>query len=98
MKAKARRAVEILDFPPNVLPGSYKFELFGSSEALVSSCRGIIRYSTDEITLKVAGGRMKISGRGLVMRSCNGRSLRISGEILSVVTPEGINGEDGRRQ
>ena len=92
MKQTVRRAAEILDFPPDSLPGASRFELYGSSEAVISPCRGIVRYSPEEITLKVSGGRMRIDGRGLVMRSCNNMTLRICGEIFSVTTAEGLNG------
>ncbi|MBO4217556.1 MAG: YabP/YqfC family sporulation protein [Clostridia bacterium] len=89
MKRSVKRAAELLDFPPSSLPSSSKCEISGSEEAIISPCRGIIRYSPDEITVRVSGGRMKITGRGLVMRSCNGMTLRVEGEILSVATAEG---------
>ncbi len=89
MKKTARRAAELLDFPPNSLPLTSKCELFGSSEATVSPCRGIVRYSPEEITVRVAEGRIKIIGRGLVMRSCNNMTLRVSGAISSVVPADG---------
>ena len=91
MKRTVRRAAEMLDFPPDSLPGAFRLELYGSSEAVISPCRGILRYSPEEVTLKVSDGRMRIAGRGLVMRSCNDMTLRINGEIFSVTTAEGLN-------
>ena len=81
-----------MDFPPDSLPGVSKIELFGSSEATVSPCMGIIRYSDEEITVRVAEGKVRVSGRGLVMRSCNNMTLRISGDIRSVTTAGGMKG------
>ena len=92
MKQTVRRAAEIFDFPPDSLPIASRSVLFGSSEAIISPCRGILRYSPEEITVKVPGGKMRITGRGLVMRSCNDMTLRISGEIGSVTTAEGMKG------
>ena len=59
-------------------------------ECLVCGRRFITNEYVDEITVKVSDGRMKIEGRGLVMRSCGNMTLRISGDIFSVTTAEGM--------
>ena len=90
MRKTAKHLSDLLDFPPSSLPSASKCELSGSTEAVISPCRGIVRYSPDEITVMVSDGRMKIEGRGLVMRSCGNMTLRISGDIFSVTTAEGM--------
>ena len=90
MKKSAKHLSDLLDLPPSALPFSSKCELSGSAEAVISPCRGIVRYSKDEITVKVSDGRMRIEGRDLVMRSCCNMTLRVTGDIWSVTTAEGI--------
>jgi len=78
------RASEMFDLPGEVVAGVTRVTITGGGRVYVENHRGIIDYSDTDIVL--SGGRtvIRISGRGLQLRSMSTSELLITGSVLNV--------------
>ena len=76
-----QEAVERLDLPPEVAVGVPQVELYGSRQLYMAGHRGVISYSTEEVT--VSGGSMtvRIIGKDLQLAAMTDGELRLTGHI-----------------
>ena len=72
--------------PTESLPGVPFTEICigENSEITVSSCRGILMYSSEIIRLRLDKHKMTVTGEKMVLRSFSDGSVKISGEILGI--------------
>lgn len=63
------------------IPQLYRMAWLGDHELQVDGCRGIIRYDTDAICLRVGGAVMNITGRSLTISAMTGGEMTIHGTI-----------------
>ncbi len=75
---------ERLNVPPNALGGSAQIEIVSNREATVEGCRGVIEYSSSEITLDLGDSVASFTGSSLCMKYMTRTSAVIEGEINSV--------------
>lgn len=77
------KAAQTLDLPADVT-GLPRLELVGDRELRVEYHKGILSYGTDEI--HISAGRMviRVTGRGLELRSMNAAELLITGAVQMV--------------
>ena len=74
-------AVERLNLPPETAVGVPQVELYGSRQLYMAGHRGVISYSTEEVT--VSGGSMtvRIIGKDLQRAAMTDGELRLTGHI-----------------
>ena len=74
-------AVERLNLPPETAVGVPQVELYGSRQLYMAGHRGVISYSTEEVT--VSGGSMtvRIIGKDLQLAAMTDGELRLTGHI-----------------
>ena len=74
-------AVERLNLPPETAVGVPQVELYGSRQLYMAGHRGVISYSTEEVT--VSGGSMtvRIIGKDLQLTAMTDGELRMTGHI-----------------
>ena len=71
------------------VPGLPLVELLGNGRMLVENHRGLICYSTQEVRIKVKGGLLCVSGRGLSVCKMTDCALVIKGCISTLEYLEG---------
>ena len=72
------------DFPGDILTGVPSVELKGDSEASIVGHRGVIAYSTDEVSISSVLGRVQIRGHNLVIFRMNRERIVIHGRVCSI--------------
>lgn len=78
-----------LDLPPEVALDAVKLSVVGGQELRAANHRGILIYESERIVFRCRGGAVTVSGRGLRLTELNEEWLRISGELVSILLPDG---------
>ena len=73
-----------ISLPSDALFGEVRIEVRGRELLLVSGCRRILKYSSEEIMLKLKGFCVCIDGRGLLCTAYHYGSVSIEGEICNI--------------
>ena len=87
-----------LDLPPEVALDAVKLSVVGGNELRAANHRGILIYESERIVFRCRGGAVMVSGRGLRLTELNEEWLRISGQLFSILLPEGENAAEKARQ
>ena len=88
------RLAAALELPSEVL-GGMQVVVRGREEVDVAHCRRILGYSTAEILLRLADGKLRIVGEKLtIMRYSNG-NITVQGQIDKLIFAEKAEGENG---
>jgi sporulation protein YqfC len=83
------RLLERLDVPCEFLPGGFSLKLLGNRELVLYGKSKILEYGCEEIVLKLAGGQLRILGRGLVCAAFAPGSMTVTGRVLQLAFSEG---------
>lgn len=78
-----------LELPPEVALDEVKLSVVGGRELRAANHRGIMIYESERIVFRCRGGSVTVSGKGLRINELNDEYLRISGQLLGVLLPEG---------
>ncbi|MBR0375569.1 MAG: sporulation protein [Firmicutes bacterium] len=87
-----------LDLPPEVALDAVKLSVVGGQELRAANHRGILIYESERIVFRCRGGAVTVSGRGLRLTELNEEWLRISGELVSILLPDGERAGEKARQ
>lgn len=79
-----RRAARAIELPADVYTGMAHLELSGNRELIVDGCRGVLEYDEDVIRLNIGKGSVRVTGRGLSIRTLTAESAVVEGYILAV--------------
>lgn len=80
----ARKISKSLDFPYDSLCGSFRLEMHGDAEVLVSGCKKILEYDHTRIRLELKGRGMVICGEGLECMTYLDGTVEIKGTITDI--------------
>lgn len=80
-----------LTLPPEVALDAVKLSVVGGQELRAANHRGILIYESERIVFRCRGGAVTVSGHGLRLTELNEEWLRISGQLLSILLPDGEN-------
>ena len=80
------RLSEMLDMPPQVIPNCSEtvITLSENMSLSISSCKKIMRYDEDAISLLFGKYTLDLTGERLSLRSCRDGSLELTGIIDSI--------------
>lgn len=73
-----------LALPVEVVAGLPRVELLGFGEMTVEHHRGITEYTEEAVSVTVAGGRVRVTGRGLSITLMNREYVTIRGALEAV--------------
>ena len=73
-----------LELPPGTMGRGVHIELDSNREAVVDGCRGVLEYDDELVRLNTARGQVKLTGRGLVIRSLSEDQAIVSGLFLTI--------------
>lgn len=76
-----RRLAEGMDMAGESVPGQPLVEICGERRVLIENHRGVSRYCTDQICVRVAYGEVAVLGRGLELARMTREQLVICGCI-----------------
>lgn len=74
----------LFELPSEAVMGMPRLELGGNRELFIESCRGILEYSDECIRVNAGRFIIKITGRGLELKSMTSSELVIQGVIFAV--------------
>ena len=75
--------------------GDATIVLEGAYRLTVRGCRGILRYSQEEICLSTGRRSLCVRGEEMLCRSFSGGALTVTGRIHSLHYPTAEDGEEG---
>ena len=78
-----------LELPPEVALNEVKLSVVGGRELRAANHRGILIYESGRIVFRCSGGTVTVSGSGLRLTELNEERLRINGQLLGILLPEG---------
>lgn len=79
-----RRAARALELPAEVYSGMAHLELSGNRELIVDGCRGVLEYDENVIRLNVGKYAVRVTGRGLTIRTLTADSAVVEGYVAAV--------------
>lgn len=74
---------ERLELPEEAALNAAKLTLTGGKRALVENHRGLLEYSTEQITVRIGRGRIILRGSDLTVAAMNRKELLVCGRITS---------------
>ncbi len=69
---------------PDALSSRYEITLIDDSRALISGQKGLQIISNEEVVVRVKGGKVRVYGEKLVVRSASREEVFVSGSIQGV--------------
>ena len=79
---------EMVDIPPEVLPGGFLLTLSGKGELTLCGCRAILAYSAEEVCLSLGRLCLRVGGDGLLCTAFGAGSVTVAGHIRSLCLEE----------
>lgn len=76
--------VNKLDIPREIVKNSYKVIIDGDEFITIENHRGILKFKSDEVVLRVEGGNFVITGSNLVIVYISGKTIKLTGAIRGV--------------
>lgn len=80
----ANRLLRKVDLPTEVIPGQLLIEILGNCRVLIENHRGVIRYSTTEISIKTQHGKVCVQGKEMILEQMSKYRVIITGCIFNV--------------
>lgn len=80
----ARRLIDLLDLPPDVVLDLPKLTLTGDCQVALENHRGIIEYTPETVRLTTNRGEVRIHGIGLVIKSIAKEEILLAGRISGI--------------
>lgn len=71
----------VLDLPQDVLQELPRITLIGNKELYIENHRGVLHFSSGQLTIALANGSLEISGQELMIRNILGQELAVEGII-----------------
>ncbi|UQZ32936.1 sporulation protein YqfC [Paenibacillus sp. PK3_47] len=71
----------ILDLPQDVLQEMPRITLIGNKELYIENHRGVLHFSSGQLTIALVQGCLEITGEGLMIRNILGQELAVEGII-----------------
>lgn len=71
----------VLELPQDVLQELPRITLIGNKELYIENHRGVLSFSSGQITIALAKGSLEIFGEGLMIRNILGQELAVEGSI-----------------
>ncbi|MBY0012744.1 sporulation protein YqfC [Paenibacillus typhae] len=71
----------VLDLPQDVLQELPRITLIGNKELYIENHRGVLHFSSGQLTIALAQGSLEISGQELIIRNILGQELAVEGII-----------------
>lgn len=81
---KLKDMIKDMDLTSQPLPGLPIVEIAGQNRVLVENHRGVCKYSSETVCVKVGFGQIEICGCCLTLKRMTSEQLIISGRINSV--------------
>ena len=79
-----KRVAKALELPKEAFCSLPFLTMTGRNELMIENYRGLMEYGTEEVRLSTAEGILRITGRGLTLKTLDREAVRIEGHILSV--------------
>ncbi|BAK80992.1 sporulation protein YqfC [Candidatus Arthromitus sp. SFB-rat-Yit] len=76
--------VNKLDIPREIVKNSYKVIIDGDEFITIENHKGILKFQSDEIILRVDGGNFIIKGSKFVIVYISGKTIKLMGNIRGV--------------
>ena len=73
-----------LELPPGTMGRGVHIELDSNREAVIDGCRGVLEYDDEIVRLNTARGQVKLTGKGMVIRSLSDDQAIVSGLFLTI--------------
>lgn len=77
-------ALERLELPMSIASGAARIELLGSRELYMDGHRGVLAYTTEEVTVNGGDVVVRVRGTGLALRVMTESELRVTGHIIGL--------------
>lgn len=78
-----------LGLPGELVLGLPLLTITGNRDVFVENHQGLLVYDQEHVVVKTEVGRIRVEGRGLILRTMDKEALFINGEIHRVVFAEG---------
>ena len=78
------RASEIFDIPGEVTAGLPRVTITGASKVHVENHRGLLEYSTEQISVNAGRMVIRIRGKDMELAAMSDMELVVTGEVASV--------------
>ena len=88
------RLVGDYDVPPELLNGGCFVEIRGRNSIIVRGCRKVVKYSTENIVLKLKRDLIEITGKKLICLTYLSGALSVEGIIDSLSFVKMYGGEE----
>lgn len=79
-----KKLVGTMDLPADAILDLPKITMIGTGEMLIENHKGIEKYTSTEIRVRIKGGHMVVHGRRLAVRFIDRDDLKLEGVITSV--------------
>ena len=73
-----------LELPPGAMGNGVRMELNSNREATIDGCKGVLEYDENVVRLNTGQGQVRLTGRGLVIRTLSQNQAVVEGFILSI--------------
>jgi len=80
----AKRLVNVLDLPADAILDLPRITITGNLEILIEKHKGIEKYTTEEVWLRMKDGLICISGRKLAIRMIARDDIKLEGIIEKI--------------
>ncbi len=77
-------ASKMLDFPPDVIGELPRITMMGNLQMYMENHRGIIRFTDQLLVLRIAAGRLEITGEQLIIKAISKDEVYVTGKIIKV--------------
>jgi sporulation protein YqfC len=77
-------ATQILDVPPDIIKDVPRITMFGNERIYMENVQDILSFSSEELVLRITGGRLKITGKNFIIDSLTHAELRVKGLFFQI--------------
>ncbi|ULO08823.1 sporulation protein YqfC [Paenibacillus sp. 19GGS1-52] len=74
----------VMDLPQDLLQNMPRITLIGNKELYIENHRGVLHFSSEQLTLALVKGSLVITGKELVIRNILGQELAVEGIIEEI--------------
>ncbi|MDI9450694.1 MAG: sporulation protein YqfC [Limnochordia bacterium] len=84
LKKAAKKLVSTMELPADAILDLPRITMIGNTELMVENHKGIEKYTSTEVRIRITGGHMAIHGCRLIVRFIDKDDLKLEGVITNI--------------
>ncbi len=81
ISSKIKKVIDFMDLPSDIIFELPRITVVGNLEILVENHKGIQKYTSEQICLRIKGGVMSVNGRKLAIKTIEKDYIELEGII-----------------